>query len=195
MKKTLFIITFGLFGLSLYAQGEQNNKDWLIGGTLYFDSYKWDNSNESKTTNQFSFSLNFGKYLTNNFALGIQGSFNFPDEGSTITFGPVLYYDALNWEKVTLSLTGKILYRSFNDTYKWNDTYSAIDANELLLVFAPQFVFNVSKHINLYWEFMQIGYFYTWLTLPNASNLECNTSEFYLSGPFTNPTFGITFKF
>jgi hypothetical protein len=188
MNKFICVGVFGLLSMAIFAQ------DWTIDGSIYFDFYKWDNSAASDDTTQFSLSLKTGKYITDKLNIGLRTDFGIGETGNNFTIGPFLKFDFYKFEKVYFAVTGGVYYIRYNGSYSWNDDYSENDANRVLFQLVPSITYMVNKNVEVYWQFATLYYRYDWLTLKNT-DFDCEIGEFRITGPLTNPAFGVIFKF
>jgi hypothetical protein len=188
MKRFVFVCVMGLLSMAIYAQ------NWTIGGSINLDFYKWDNGNTSEDTTDFFLSLNAGRYLTDKLNIGVRAGFGSGENGNNFTIGPFLKFDFYKFEKIYFAITGAAYYTKYNGSYSWNDQYLENDANRVVVQLAPSVTYMINKNVEVYWKFATVSYRYDWLTLKNTDT-ECTVGEFRIAGPFTDPTFGLIFRF
>jgi hypothetical protein len=192
MNKFIFVGVFGLLSMAIFAQ------DWTVDGSFYLNFYKWsnkwDNGSYSEDTTDFSLSVRAGKYITDKLNTGLRVGFGTGENGSNFTIGPYLKFDFYEYEKIYFAVTSGVYYTRYNGSYSWNDDYPENDANRILLQLAPSVTYMVNENMEVYWQFATLYYRHDWLTLKNT-NLDCEIDEFRINGPFTNPTFGLIFRF
>lgn len=187
MKKFVFTGVLGLLSMAIYAQS------WMIDGSIDIDFYKWSNSSNSENKTDFSLSLKIGKYVTDKLNIGLKAGCGIQDDGSgnTLTIGPFFKFDFYQFEKVYFDITGGLYYTKYNSSYSWNTTYSKEDAERVVVQLAPSVTYMVNKNVEVYWQFATLSYRYDWLT----KRTEWKVDELRIAGPFTNPTFGLRFRF
>jgi hypothetical protein len=184
MRRLVFVGIMGLLSMVINAQS------WTVDGNIFFGIYKWDNGSSLEKENDFSISLKVGKYVSKNFNIGLRAGL---DDGN-ITIGPVLKYDYYKIDKIYFSVTGGVYYTQYNDSYFWNDNYPENDAGRIIAGISPSVAYIINKNIEIYWQFATLAFCYDWLTLKNT-NIDCTATDFWISGPFTDPSFGIIFRF
>jgi len=188
MKRFLFAGIFCLLAVAIYAQ------NWTIDGNINFDCFKWNNSFTSEDTTSFSLSLKIGRYVTEKLNIGLNAGYGSGETGTNYTVGPFFKFDFYKFDKVYFDITGGVYYTKYNGSYSWNEIYPENDANRIVVRLAPSFTYMVNENVEVYWQFAALTYRYDWLTLKNTTT-ECKVDEFWITWPFTNPTFGIRFRF
>ncbi|MDR2477527.1 MAG: porin family protein [Treponema sp.] len=190
MKKVIFGVLMLFLTFPVFAQ------NWSLGGEIYAGYSKWDNSDTSGDNSKFYFGVSAGWYFTEKISAGIMGTFDFLDKVNTSkSFGPFFQYDFLKYALFSFGVSGSFLYITHNDSYKWSNTYTAIDAEGIALNGSILFNFTPNKNVELYIGLLSIGYEHYWLTLPD-SNLKCTDDRFIVtSSPVSNIKLGIKFKF
>ena len=191
MKRFVFLSVLGLLSMALFAQ------KWTIDGNINFFFANWETSNSSGDSSELSLNVKAGYYITDVMNVGLRAGFSYykdNDGRTSITIGPYLKYDLFKFEKVYFAVTGGVFYTRYNESYSWNTTYSRNDANRFLISIAPSFTYMISRNIEVYWEFARLNFSYDWLTL-RGTNIDCSSTDFRLSGPFTNGVLGVIFRF
>jgi hypothetical protein len=188
MKRFVFVGIFGLLAVAIYAQ------NWTIDGNINLSLYKWDNSFASEDTTSFSLSLKVGRYVTDKLNIGLNAGFGNGTKGTNFTVGPFFKFDFYKFEKVYFDITGGVYYTKYNGTYYWNDSYPENDAKRIVVRLAPSVTYMVNENVDVYWQFAALSYRYDWLTLKDTT-IECKVDEIWITALFTNPTFGIRFRF
>jgi hypothetical protein len=187
MKKVAFVFLMVFGSFLVYAQ------NWSVGGEIYSEYYKWDNSVSSDASTEFYFGISVGRYLSEKISVGINSTFDFLDNGNAISFGPYVQYDFLKYDLFSLGIQGSLYYTMYNDSFEWNDDFNAIDANRISVNASILFNFTPSKNIELYLGLLSISFKHYWLTLPDY-DLKCTINNFIISSPISNTTLGIKFK-
>jgi hypothetical protein len=191
MKKTIAVVFLLVGAATVFAQ------KWLVEGQVFFDAYSFDNSVYVSRSTTFGLAVNAAYYVIPKLAVGARGAFDFDDAGSSIVSGgPMVRWDALQFGSVTLSLAGTVLFSAYNDTYGplyYSDGSSAYaDAIRITATIAPRFSFAAAKFMDIYMEVLRVSFLYTWGSVPGS---RFNSTEFYVSGPLSSPSFGLSFRF
>jgi len=175
MKKIFIVgIMVLLSCVSIFAQ------NWTVDGSI---SFRKDVSDGSDTTT-YSIGLTVGYYIMEDLNIGLYGYFSKPANGSNFEIGPRVKYDFLKFERIYFSMFGNFVYGRYFDQ-------SAFGYNEptyVLVALRPAVFFAISENIEAYWRFADLYYNYIWTDSHTRS-------IFALSGPFSNPTFGLMFRF
>lgn len=179
MKKLAGFVFIGLLSTAIYAH------DWTVGGNINLITYnveidEWWGSNSISHTD-FSLSLNFGRYVTENINIGLRTGFQIGDEiGNNFTIGPYIKFDFLEFDRIYFSLTGMISYTRFDDTI--------VTRNNINVAISPSVTFRINRNVCIYWRFATVIYQHGW-------SEGITMRAFGIRGPLTNPTFGMIFRF
>jgi len=165
-----------------------------IDGSVSFYDYAWEVGSLSESTRTASLYLTAGKYITSDLNIGLRGGFSMPEHGLTISAGPRIKYDFLKYDKTYFAVSGSLSYVRYVGSYSLNDNYPENDANRLFAIVSPSVHFRFNDNIEVYWQFAELYYRYTWLTL-KGTNEEVTTRLFQMSGPFSDLSFGWIFRF
>ncbi|MDR2516065.1 MAG: hypothetical protein LBC88_01640 [Spirochaetaceae bacterium] len=187
MKKGFFAVLMIFLSFSAFAQ------NWSIGGELYADYYKWNNSLTSGGSNEFYVGISIARYFSERTSFGINGAVAFLDKGSILSAGIFFQYDFLKYQWFSFGLAGSFLYSRFNDSYAWNDDYNAIDADRISVNGAARFAITPNRNVELYMNILELSFRHDWLILPDY-NLKCTTDQFVISYPLNTVSLGIKFK-
>jgi hypothetical protein len=187
MKKAAFIMVMALLGLYGHAQS------WSFGGEIYFNYNKWDATEASEDTNEFYVGISVGRYFFKTLSVGIKGAVDFLDTGNILSFGPFVQYDFLKYDLFSFGIMGTGMYSRYNESYTWNEYFTALDANRIALNASLLFNFTPNANIELYMSLFSISYRHYWLTLPDY-DLNCTVDDFTISSPINTVTLGIKFK-
>jgi hypothetical protein len=186
MKKMMFAVLIALSAFSAFAQ------TWSLGGELYADYYKWDNGRTSDDSSEFYFGVFVGRYISDKMSAGIYSGFDFLDSGNVISFGPFFQYDFLKYELFSFGFHGSIFYSIYNSSYRWNDSYDAVDANRISVNGSLLFNFTPNSNVELFLRMFSIQYRHYWLTLPG--NTACTVNNIIIASPVNSMSLGIKFK-
>jgi len=160
-------------------------QNWTVDGGVSFRNESWDYGTDTTTS---SLDITVGYYFAEDLNIGLYGMYSKPTYGSTFAIGPRVKYDFLKFEKIYFSLFGWVEYVRFLESFTSGNNH--YDATRIFFDVRPTVFFQISKNIEVYWEFAQVCYYYTWVTTINN-----NYTVFYLSGPWSDPTFGLLFRF
>jgi hypothetical protein len=169
-------------------------QSWTIDGSVSFYNYAWEVGSFSETTRTASLSITAGKYITSDLNIGLRGGFSMPENGLTISAGPRIKYDFFKYEKTYFAVSGGLSYVRYVGSYSLNNNYPENDANRLFAILSPSVHLRINNNIEVYWQFAELYYHYTWLTLKGTKE-KVSTKLFQISGPFGEPTFGWIFRF
>jgi hypothetical protein len=179
MKRIFIVGILVLFSCAgIFAQ------NWTVDGRISFTNGGWDNS--TTTTTSFV-DLAVGHYITEDLNIGLSVYFSKPANGFTLAVGPRVKYDFLKFEKIYFSMFGSISYGKFFGSYSMNSSY--YDGDRVHISLDPTVFFTISNNIEVYWSFADVYYYYFWLDDGRSYQY------FRLQGPFSDPTFGLMFRF
>jgi len=181
--KRLFIVGILVlfFCAGIFAQ------NFTVDAFISFSNYGWDNSDATSTSSVY---LTIGYYVIEDFNIGLRAYFNKPANGSTYGIGPRVKFDFLKFENIYFSMFGTLFYTTYSGSYSFNNGY--YDANRVSISLDPTVFFVISKNIEVYWDFATIIYRYDWLRYGGRDR---SYQYFNLGGPYSDPTFGLMFRF
>jgi len=179
MKRIFIIGILVLFSCAgVFAQ------NWTVEPDISINNTVWDNSDAPTT---YSVYLDVGYYITEDLNIGLHGGYSKPINGYSFTIGPAVRYDFLKFERIYFSVFGNLYYSRYFGSYSLNNSY--YDATLVSIAFRPALFFTLSENIEVYWRFAELYYGTTWIDNGRTRNV------FALAGPFSNPTFGLVFRF
>ena len=181
MKKAIFVIAFAaLLCFSLSAQ------DWLLGGdfglSLGKDSASLGGNEISESYTLFALDAYFGRYINPNFAVG--GELGFTYYGTTgkltgspdVTYnenvfkiGPMIQYDFLRGQFLSLGLFSSLTYNSYSGK-DWGYSPNSIDLNAAL-----QLNLQLNKTVEVFMTLADAGFQYFWFSY---SGVDYSTTTF-----------------
>jgi hypothetical protein len=177
--------------MGIFAQG------WTVDGYVSLGRINWD---EGRTTNQTSLSLSVivGRYITDSLNIGLSGGFGLgmgsnTDTGYRFSVGPRVKYDLLHFERAYLSVLGGVYYYRFSKYFTYGNNVQN-EAQRVLASVMPAVNFQLNEMIEVYWQFAEIYYQYTWFD-NSQTRTPTKISQVGVSGPFSNPSFGLIFNF
>ena len=200
MKKMVFAGVLGLLSVAVYAQ------TWTVGGRIDFRSFSYESNGNRFEGSDFSLSVDVGRYVTNDISIGLSAGFGISridgdSDGSNFTIGPFLKYNVLEFDRVYFAVTGGLLYTRFLDSPGFIGGHR-VDANRVAISLTPSVAYRVSNNIEIFWQFASISFTSTSFSAdvqfdgwPGTFNIERTQNVFQVQGPFSNPLFGITFRF
>lgn len=192
MKKIIFTGIMGLLSIGVFAQ------NWTVDGTISIQNYHWDVAQATNNETELSLSVIAGRYVTDSLNIGLRGAFGLgmgsnTETGYRFTVGPRIKYDFLKYERVYFSILGGVYYARLNNYYVYGN-YLQEDVQRIAASISPAITFQVNESIGVYWQFAEASYQHTWFD-HSQSGLPVKTTVFDMGGPFTNPSFGLTFSF
>jgi len=187
MKRFVFVGILCLLSMGVFAQA------WTVDGNVYLENYNWDYEYSVTGQTTYSLSLIIGRYFTDNLNIGLRGGFATQtgkniDPGFSLTVGPRIKYDFYHFERVYFSIWGNLTYTRYNNYITYNNIKQS--ANRIWVYLEPSITFQINETIEVYWLFA--GAYYR-VTMYEESPV--TISLFEINGPFTSPSFGLTFRF
>jgi len=182
MKRFVLVCVMGFLSLTAWAQ------NWTLDGSVGF-AFDGDFS--------FNTAFKIGRYINDKVNLGISANLGYMR--NPIKAGVYVKYDFYEFEKIYFALTGGIYYYLYfydnissisgsdsgSGYYSNNPFYERNPSSAIGITCEPNIAYRINQHIDMYWQFGQLGFWYKWYS----------GILFGINGFNTIPSFGLIFKF